>query len=305
MLTIAVSSRALFHMEDSAAIFEEQGQEAFNEYMRKKEKIPLQPGAAFPLIKKLLNLNKLASKPIVEVCLLSRNSPEAAFRISRSIEHYGLEIEQAVFVRGDDRFKYAAALGALLFLSASPTDVLKAIEKGVASATIFPCERTNLDSLEDVEIRIALDGDAVIFSDEADQHYRQFGLDAFYQYEQENANNPLGAGPFKEVLRAINQIQALFDENNCPLKVGLITARPIQSNARVINTLRLWGVTVDALMCTSGQPKGPWLQAFGADIFFDDTQKHIDSAVGHDISTGHVPYGTGLGIFETTPVSNP
>jgi 5'-nucleotidase len=294
ILTIAVSSRSLFHIEDGNEIFEKEGQAAFNEYMRSKENVPLRPGPAFALVRKLLALNTVRGplpRDRVEVVLLSRNSPDAGMRVMNSIAHYGLDIEAAVFSQGEDRFSYASALGAHLFLSASPVDVRNAIEHGIAAATMLPVECS--EEATDAEVRIAFDGDSVLFSDEADACYLANGLEAFRQHEVERANVPLGAGPFKAFLEALHELQKQFPEEDSPIKVGLVTARGMPSHARVINTLRSWGIHLDQAIFCSGRPKGPLLKTFRADIFFDDTQKNIDSARSCDIPSGHVPYGHG------------
>lgn len=297
MLRIAVSSRSLFHIEDGNAVFEQEGQEAFNEYMRAKEHVPLRPGAAFHLVRKLLAINKMEvakSGQLVDVVLLSRNSPDAGMRVLNSIAHYGLDIERAVFSQGGDRFRYAQALGAHLFLSASPRDVKSAIAHGLAAATMLPVEREEAET--DDHVRIAFDGDSVLFSSEADECYRERGLDEFRRTELANANVPLGAGPFKGFLQALHNLQLAFPAEQAPVKVALVTARGMPSHGRPLHTLRHWGVRVDEAIFAGGLPKGPLLQAFGADMFFDDTQKNIDSALSCDIPSGHVPFGNGQGI---------
>lgn len=297
MLTIAVSSRTLFHLEDSHEVFVSKGQNAFNEYMKSKENTPLRPGTAFSLVRKLLELNSgrgSSKRDRVEVILLSRNSPDAGMRVMNSIEHYGLDIERAVFSQGTDRFRYARALGAHLFLSATPSDVKTAIESGIAAATILPSETT--DASEDKVVRIAFDGDSVLFNSEADDVYRERGLEAFRQQEVEKANVPLGAGPFKVFLEELHTIQKSFNAEDCPIKVALVTARGMPAHARVLHTLRHWDIRLDEGIFAAGCPKGPLLEAFGADIFFDDTQKNIESAHNHNIPGGHVPFGTGQGI---------
>lgn len=297
MLKIAVSSRAIFHLEDSHKIYEEQGQDAFNEYMRSKELVPLKKGAAFSLVRKLLQLNsgKRENRDRVEVVLLSRNSPDAGMRVMNSIEHYDLDIEKAAFSQGADRFRYAQALGAHLFLSASAVDVKNALDKGLAAATLFP--REGEDDETDNSVRIAFDGDSVLFNSEADECYRANGLDAFRKNEVEKANIPLGDGPFKQLLAEILEIQKSFPcVEDSPLKVALVTARGLPAHARVIHTLRSWGLRLDECIFAAGCDKGPLLEAFGADIFFDDTQRNIESAKDYKIPAGHVPYGSGHGI---------
>lgn len=301
MLTIAVSSRSLFHIEDGNQIFETQGQAAFDAYMREKENIPLRPGAAFPLVQKLLALNNLRnpSEPKgVEVVMLSRNSPDAGMRAMNSVHHYGLDIERAVFSCGADRFKYAKALGAHLFLSANAADVKNAVDHGIAAATLVP--RESADSQQDNTVRIAFDGDSVLFSDEADECYRRDGLVAFRQNEVDKADIPLGAGPFKSLLQELHNLQMTLPREQSPLRVALVTARGMPAHARVLHTLRSWGIHLDEAIFAAGAPKGQLLKAFGADIFFDDTQKNISSALEHDVLSGHVPFGAG-GIVAEAP----
>ena len=295
MLTIAVSSRALFHMEDGHKIFLEQGADAFDAYMRDKEATPLRQGAAFPLVKKLLALNtKGIKRDRVEVILLSRNSPDAGIRVMHSVQHYGLDIERAVFAQGSDRFRYAQALGAQLFLSVNPADVEASIQKGLAAATMVARETKMND--DDAVVRIAFDGDSVLFSNESDLVFQEEGLAKFTSSEVAKANIPLQAGPFKPFLEALSQMQQEFPAENVPLKIGLVTARGCPAHERVLKTLRTWNIRLDEAIFAGGRPKGPLLKAFGADVFFDDAPRNIENAAQHDIASGQVPYGNGHGI---------
>lgn len=305
MITIAVSSRSLFQLEDGNKIFMEEGQEAFNAYMRSSENKPLRKGVAFSLVRKLLSLNNLSQSKakLVEIVMLSRNSPDAGMRVMNSIQHYGLDIERAVFSQGADRFKYAKAFGAQLFLSTTPADVKSAIDKGLAAATLLPGS-TEHDDESDNSVRIAFDGDAVLFSAEADELYQAEGLDAFRASEVTNAAVPLGAGPFKEFLMALHGLQKDLPKENSPLRLGLITARGMPAHPRVLLTLRSWNIHMDEAAFAAGFPKGPWLEAFGADIFFDDTQRNIESARSLRINSGHVPFGSGQGIVSTNITSS-
>ena len=290
VLTIAVSSRALFHMEDGNEIWEKKGQVAFNAYMREKENEPLRAGTAFPLVRKLLALNKGQARPLVNVVILSRNSPDAGVRILKSIQHHKLPIAQAMFSQGSDRFRYVSAVGAHLFLSGNHADVHKAISNGIAAATITPKETVHM---EDPSIKIAFDGDSVLFGSESDDAYRSLGLDHFISHEHEKRAIPMQGGPFKGFVMALKQVQDAFPAGECPLKLALVTARGIQSHERVFTTLRDWGLSLDEVMFCGGTAKGPILKAFGADIFFDDTQSNLNSALDHDIASGHVPFGAG------------
>ena len=289
-LTIAVSSRALFHIEDGNAIWEQHGQEAFNAYMREKENVPLRPGTAFPMIKKLLDLNIGQPSPLVNVVILSRNAPDAGARIMRSIKHYNLQIDQAIFTQGANRMRYVAGMNTHLFLSGNAKDVVDALSAGVAAATISPRETPDVS---DPSIKIAFDGDSVIFGSESDEVYRSLGLDSFIAHEEANKHVPLSEGPFKRFLMALSQVQQGFPAGECPLKLGLVTARSVTNYERVFTTLREWGVQLDEVIFCGGKKKGPFLKAFGADIFFDDTQSNISNAQEYDIANGHVPFGQG------------
>lgn len=303
MLTIAVSSRALFHMDDSHAVFEAEGQAGFDAYMRARETVPLRQGTAFPLVQKLLALNTPGiERDRVEVILLSRNSPDAGIRVLRSARHYGVDIERAVFAQGADRFKYAEALGAHLFLSVNQADVAAAVRHGLAAAALVS-RPAQLDP-DDGAIRVAFDGDSVLFSDDADQYFREHGLQRFQEHEAAQVFVPLPAGPFKAFLQELSVLQRGLPPNAPPIKLALVTARSCPAHERALRTLQGWGIRLDEAIFTGGRPKGPLLKAFGADMFFDDTKTHVDSAHQHGVACGHVPYGTGQGIA-MVPVLEP
>lgn len=296
MLRIALSSRSLFHMEDANALFEREGQAAYDAMMLEKEKEPLQPGMAFNLVSKLLSLNTpgLRDPDRVEVMLLSRNSASASVRIMNSVEHYGLPIHRAVFTSGHNRFGYAKAFEADLFLSATTQDTANALNNGMAAATMstgLAPGRFNNDDINDDIVHIAFDGDSVVFSDEADKVFQAHGLDSFIDHERNNANTPLGAGPFKQFLTKLCELKSSLPDHGgeCPLRVGLVTARSIAASGRVINTLRSWGLDIDEVVFAGGAPKGPLLRAFGADFFVDDTRRHVESAHVHDIPSALAP----------------
>lgn len=292
MLTIAISSRSLFHMEEGNAIFESEGQKAFDDYMARTENEPLPPGTAFSLVRKLMLLNssRALEKPDrVEVVLLSRNSANAGARVMNSVMHYNLGIEQAVFTHGGDRFAYADAMGADLFLCSHAADARKALAHGMAAAHIAPSASS--PDLTDETLRIAFDGDAVLFSGEADQVYRTHGLERFVAEEVRNAGTPLGDGPFRRFFTKLCEIQAEVPEGR--LLTGLFTARGGSVHGRALNTLRSWGLTVNVASFRDGRPKGPLLRAFGADMFFDDGDRNIESAAAHQVPAGTVLSGDG------------
>ncbi len=292
VLTIAISSRALFDLEDSHALFEQEGIEPYADYQRSREDDVLEPGIAFPLVRKLLALNHDAppDAPRVEVILLSRNSADTGLRIFNSIQHHGLAIARATFTSGEPTWPYIKPFGAQLFLSANPDSVRQALANGVAAASILP-DRAMPGSHAREQIRIAFDGDAVIFGDEGERVSREGGIEAFHRHEIERAREPLSGGPFRGFLAALHDLQAAFPVGDAsPIRTALVTARSAPAHERVIRTLREWDVRLDEALFLGGRAKGPFLEAFGADIFFDDSLHNIDSARRH-VLAGHVPHG--------------
>jgi 5'-nucleotidase len=289
-LVVAISSRALFDLGESHEVFETEGVDAYCRYQVKNEEKVLEPGVAFSMVKKLLALNeRLGERGQVELILLSRNSSDTGLRVFNSIRSYGLDITRAAFTGGCSPYSYVSAFGAHLFLSADPNDVRMALEAGCAAATILPLRRASCVDNEQ-PLRIAFDGDAVLFSDEAEQVYREHGLDAFNATETAAAHEPLRGGPFKGFLVALHEIQGLFSAEDSPLRTALITARGAPSHERVIRTLRTWGIRIDESLFLGGLDKAPFLKAFDADFFFDDQPAHCNSA-SRLVATGHVPHG--------------
>lgn len=287
-LVVAISSRALFDLDESHRIFEEEGKEAFCNYQIDREDDELYPGVAFPLVTKLLALNKqFPASQLVEVILVSRNSADTGLRIFNSIQSHGLAISRAAFTSGSSPYGYIPAFGAHLFLSANADDVVKALEAGYAAATI--CS-TPPGISRNEQLRIAFDGDAVLFSDESEQIYQSEGLQAFAENEAVEARKPLSGGPFKGFLDALHHIQNLFPEDDAPIRTALVTARAAPAHERVVRTLRAWGIRIDEALFLGGMDKGAFLDAFAADIYFDDQMTHCRSASEH-VPTGHVPYG--------------
>lgn len=286
-LVVAISSRALFDLDESHQVFEAKGEEEYSRYQISQEGVPLLPGVAFSMVRKLLALNTDPSRPRVEVVLVSRNSADTGLRVFNSIRHHGLDISRAAFTRGEPPYRYIASFGTHLFLSANPEDVRGALDAGIAAATILP---SGSEEFSSGQLRIAFDGDAVIFSDEAERIYVEGGLDAFNQNETESSEKPLPGGPFKPFLAALHDIQSDFPVKSSPIRTALITARGAPAHERVIKTLRSWGIRIDEALFLGGKEKGAFLKSFGADIFFDDQIRHCDSAAEY-VATGHVPYG--------------
>lgn len=289
-LTIAISSRALFDLEASHRVFVDQGLEAYQRYQVEHEDVPLEPGIAFDLVRKFLHLNRRegrSDKPRVEVILISRNSADTGLRVFNSIDHHGLAISRAAFTNGASPHPYVEPFGGDLFLSAEPSDVRAALEAGFAAATIVP---STVRSSEDDQIRIAFDGDSVLFSDEAERVFKSQGLERFSESEKASARVPLSTGPFRAFLEALHRIQQAFPPDASPIRTALVTARSAPAHERVIRTLRSWGVRVDEALFLGGMAKGQFLRAFRADFFFDDQTGHCESA-STAVATGHVPHG--------------
>lgn len=292
-LVIGISSRALFNLEDENRIFEEQGVAAYEDYQVAHENDILQKGSAFQLVKAFLNLNKLQpEKRLVEVIITSRNSPNTSLRIFNSIQDYDLDITRAALSGGDEIVPYLKAFKTDLFLSAKESDVKKAIDNEIAAGTILT--GTLLDRRKKIEqIRIAFDGDAVLFSAEAERVNRKRGLDAFINNEQEKANIPLSKGPFANFLMTLAHIQKMFpDKEDLPIRTALVTSRNVPAHERAIKTLRAWNVHIDEAFFLGGISKKDVLSAFGAHIFFDDQHAHADLA-SEVVPSAVVPYREG------------
>lgn len=288
-LVVGISSRALFDLEEENRIYEEQGLQAFLEYQMAHEKDILKPGTAFPLIRALHRLNA-GGKELVEIIIMSKNSAQTSLRIFNSIEYYGLDISRAALVSGNKIAPYLSAFRTGLFLSANEQDVQEAINAGIAAGLICSPQNLSIDSEEEIDqIRIAFDGDAVIFSDESEKIYKSEGLMAFADHERRNAQNPLPEGPFAKLLATISLLQKQFPEDKMPIRTALVTARSAPAHERVIRTLVAWGVRIDEAFFMGGIPKSDVLNAFGAHIFFDDQAVHTDPA-SKLVPAARVPY---------------
>jgi 5'-nucleotidase len=288
-LTVAISSTALFDLSASNDLYLEQGLEAYRHYQIANEDVELEPGDGFYLVEKLLNINKLLDKRRVEVILLSRNSADTGLRVFNSIRAYNLDITRAAFCGGQSPYRYINAFGCDLFLSTFAEDVHQALAQNVAAAQLMGRYRRG-DAKSGGALKIAFDGDAVLFSDEAEQIYQSNGLEAFAANEVSQAQRPLAGGPFKAFLSALHELQQEFPEGASPIRTALVTARGAPAHERVIRTLRAWDIRLDESLFLGGKDKTEFLRAFEADIFFDDQTGHCERAAEH-VATGHVPHG--------------
>lgn len=295
-LVIGVSSRALFDLTVENEIFRTQGVDAYCSYQVEHEKELLKPGNGFRLIEALLNINKISGQEgRVEVIIMSHNSPDTSLRVFNSIAHYGLNISRAVLASGASLAPYLEAFHTDLYLSADEEDVQAAIDCGIAAGIICCDEiKTYNDQKEISQIRIAFDGDAVLFSDESEQIYREKGLEAFEENERLQADNPLRKGPFAKFLKTISDIQREFSPEQAPIRTALVTARSAPAHERVIRTLRAWNVRIDEAFFLGGITKRDVLKAFGAHIFFDDQAVHTTPA-SEVVPSARVPYKQNVG----------
>ena len=306
-LVVAISSRALFDFEEENRVFEEgmaqpqkeggQRDAAYMQLQLERLDVPAKPGVAFSLVKKLLAFNDAPESPgqapasgkqRVEVVILSRNDPVSGMRVFRSAQHYGLNIQRGTFNRGEPPWRYLKPLHANLFLSTHLSDVRAALDAGVPAAQVYP-HSAHASDQHPHEVRIAFDGDAVLFSDEAERVFQSQGLNAFQQHERDNAAQPLLAGPFKPLLEALHRLQEA-GTSRMRIRTALVTARSAPAHERAIRTLMDWNIQVDEAMFLGGLAKGEFLREFEPDFFFDDQTGHVNSAALH-VPSGHVASG--------------
>ena len=290
-LVVAISSRALFDFEEENRLFETGDDRAYMKLQLERLDLPAAPGVAFSLVQKLLAFND-AKAQRVEVVILSRNDPVSGMRVFRSAKHYGLPIQRGSFTRGQPPWRYLRPLRANLFLSTHLADVRAALEAGVPAAQVYP-HSVHASDAHPNEVRIAFDGDAVLFSDEAERVFQSEGLSAFQEHEATKAGLPLPGGPFKPLLEALHRLQA-EGTPNIRVRTALVTARSAPAHERAIRTLMNWNIEVDEAMFLGGLPKGEFLREFEPDFFFDDQTGHIESAALH-VPSGHVASGVSNG----------
>jgi 5'-nucleotidase len=299
-LVVAISSRALFDFEEENRVFEANDDRAYMQLQLQRVDAPARPGVAFSLVKKLLAFNTGAQGAAdgppaqrVEVVILSRNDPVSGMRVFRSAQHFGLDVQRGVFTRGQPPWRYLRPLAANLFLSANEADVRSALAEGVPAARVYP-DSARASAAHPNEVRIAFDGDAVLFSDEAERVFQRDGLAAFQDHEKSRAATPLAAGPFKPLLEALHRLQRA-PGSAMRLRTALVTARSAPAHERAIRTLMDWQIEVDEAMFLGGLPKGAFLREFEPDFFFDDQTGHIENAAAH-VPAGHVAAGVAAGV---------
>jgi|TARA_R110002020_G_scaffold4952_5_gene21194 5'-nucleotidase len=294
-LVIGLSSSALFDLDDSDKVFRVQGEQAYREYQRENQDIPLVTGVAYPFIRRLLKLNEISDEPLVEVILLSRNDPDTGLRVMNSIEHYDLSITRAVFLQGQSAYKYIPAFDIELFLSANEGDVKQAVDAGFPAGQILHGNIS--DDIEDMQLRIAFDFDGVLIDDEAETVYKKSNeLCDFHSHESSKVDIAHNPGPLKNFLDRVSYIQKLEttyklkDPNYEPvLRVSIVTARNAPSHKRAINTMREWDILANEAFFMGGVEKSKVLEILKPHIFFDDQKLHLKSA--SILPSVHIPFG--------------
>lgn len=275
-LVVAISSRALFDFEEENKVFEDGDDRKYMALQLGRLETPANEGVAFALVRKLLAFNT-AEQHRVEVVILSRNDPVSGLRIFRSVDMAKLDVERGVFTRGRSPYRYLRSLNANLFLSANEADVRDALMAGFPAARVYP-ESARAAKMHPEEVRIAFDGDAVLFSDEAERVFQNNGLTAFVRHEHERVATPLPPGPFKPLLQALHTLQSAGADAPMKIRTALVTARGAPTHERAIRTLMNWNIEIDEAMFLGGLDKGDFLKEFEPDFFFDDQTGHCESA---------------------------
>ena len=295
-LVVGVASSALFDLAESDAVFREQGEEKYREYQREHLDDVLEPGVAFPFIRRLLDLNDLSDRErLVEVVILSCNDPETGMCVMRSVQSHGLDITRAIFMQGRAPYRFMRPLRMSLFLSANEADVREAIDMGFAAGHVVG------HAAEDdggADLRIAFDFDGVLADDSAERVFQSEGLEEYQDSESALAEVPLERGPMADFLEKINRIQGIEDARCVSepqgyqrrVRVAVVTARSAPAHERAINSIRGWGLRVNDAFFLGGLPKGPILEALQPHIFFDDQRRHVDGAAPSTPSV-HIPFG--------------
>jgi 5'-nucleotidase len=289
-LRVGISTRALFHLEEEHKVFEEEGVDAYAELQRQREGVLLEKGSGYEVVDRLLRLNDPEREPLVQLVVMSKNSPDLSLRAFKSAEKLGLNVKWGSFTSGRSLAPFIPAWGVDLFLSFDGSDVQAAVDAGTAAARLMQPPETRSASGEDLEVRFAFDGDAVVFSGESDAIYKEHGLDAFFEHELENAKKPMSAGPFGEFLKKLSKLREahIYEPGVSKVRIGIVTARNAPAHERVIYTLRAWGTPADEAHFVGTNSKGPILEAMRAHIFFDDQEKHVLGA-SSIVPAGHVP----------------
>lgn len=296
-LVVAVSSRAVFDLEEANSIFDSKGTEAYRQYQMARLDDPLAKGVAFPFVSRLLRLNELYPKQVpIEVVVLSRSSADIGQRFFRSCKHYGLNISRGAFLSGQSPYPYIGAFNASIFLSAHRPEVVNAVRAGLPAGLIMPT--TAVDDEADHELRIAFDFDGVLADDKSEQVYQEHkNLDLFHQHESDMVDQPHEPGPLKDLFTKIGFFQKLEAQREASnpgykpaMRVAIVTARNAPSNERLVTTLNSWGMEAAELFLMGGIEKRRVLEVLKPHIFFDDQLTHLEPAA-QTVPSVLIPFG--------------
>jgi len=302
-LVIGISATALFDLKEADQVFREKYAEdkdtaivEYRKYMLEREDESLEDGTGMPLVKALLELNKYQPEdedPLVEVVVMSRNSPETGIRVLQNIRNRQLKISRHAFTGGESVVDYLDAFDVDLFLTTMVKDAQKVIDGKTCAAAILKDPPKAPKSLPEGQVRIAFDGDAVLFDESSEIVFKAEGLDKFCETEDEQQNEPMQEGPYAALLKKISRLQERlpFSVESSPVRISIVTARSAPAEMRVIKTLRHWGVYVDEIFFLGGLEKTKVLEAFHPHIFFDDQELHIENAA-KVVPSGKVPYAS-------------
>ncbi len=300
-LVVGISATALFDLSESDKLFRETSKsnpdtamEIYRNYMMETEDQPLEHGTGYPLVKALQNLNRYQKdneQPLIEVVVMSRNSPDTGIRVLNSIRHHGLSISRSAFTAGESVVDYLDAFDVDLFLTTNPEDAQKVIDSRSCAAAVVTPPPEAIETIQTDQVRLAFDGDAVLFDDSSEIVYKTKGLTAFHKEEDEKQNVPLEEGPYATLLKKLSRLQDRLPikAEFSPIRIALVTARSSPAEMRVIKTLRHWGVYVDEAFFMGGVGKDKILKAFKPHIFFDDQTVHLEAA-SKLVPSGRVPY---------------
>ncbi|GAB6034936.1 5'-nucleotidase [Galenea microaerophila] len=314
-LVIGISSTALFDLSEADAFFRAQLEEnrdtaikKYREFMLERENQPLKDGTGMPLVKALLELNEYKggdkSSPLVEVVVMSRNSPETGIQVLNNIRSRELPITRHAFTGGESVTQYLEAFDVDLFLTTSESDAQKVIDSKVCAAALVKEPPKEIEKIPEGQVRIAFDGDAVVFDDSSEFIYKSEGIDGFYDHEDSQQDVPMPEGPYATLLRKLARLQERlpFSIEYSPVRIAIVTARNAPAEMRVIKTLREWGVYVDEVFFLGGLEKSKILRAFKAHIFFDDQDTHLETTSKH-IASAKVPYASNSKLRSLPPKS--
>jgi len=308
-LVVGITSTALFDLTEADSVFRkklksnpEEFIKEYRKYMEARETVPLNQGTGFPLVKALMSLNKFqpeGESPLIETVVMSRNSPETGVRVFHNIREQKLDITRSAFTGGESVVDYLDAYDVDLFLTTNATDAQKVIDSDTCAVAVVKNPPENLEKIPEGQVRLAFDGDAVLFSDESEIVYKVEGLKKFYAVEDQEQDTPLNDGPYATLLKKLSRLQDRLPHivEYSPVRIAIVTARNSPAEMRVIKALRHWGVYVDEIFFLGGLDKSKILKAFNPHIFFDDQDVHLVTTA-MQVPSGKVPHKTNSPLNE-------